>query len=361
MGWRFGFAHLCCGVLTLALAAHDARAAERVKLFIGTTHHQLQGVRDDAQMRAFIALQYLLDSIPRQLPIDLSDNTHLGDVDSWPNPADWKKLQDLKYTHYLIAEPRTVSYGAPPDSIQVFEIKWHIGSISPDKTRSFAGYLKELKDAKRGIMVPKLDESDPQKLKYSSTELKVKMAGFDGSKESHWDAADVAPTLITRLKKIMLHIFPEMRRKNAFFIECIDSNLGSPREEINIFLMQSLSVILERNDWSSATELKRAKAAKICEADYLISGSLLWENPVKKSKVRPSIRVRGRVAEMRAAYTFSSEADAPDQSETLSEFCVGPAERLLEKAAVEKLATYIRTRGFKTPGGNPLAKEWRCP
>jgi len=378
---RFRVTLYCCAgfILATLIASGRARATDDVRLFIGVTHQQFeedaQKRTGDAQLRAFIKLQsFLENNLLRQLPSNFGDNASLGDVDTWKDGFDEKKLEQLNYTHYLIAEPRTVEYGSSEKSVQVLEIKWYVGAFSPDKDRVFKGTLKEINDSKRAIIIPKLNESDPQKSRYSSSDLKARRAETDGSSEGHWDTADAAETLVAQLKKRMMHLFPELRSKNEYFIQCIEDRTASLKD-MNLVLMQSLSETLSAANWSPTTQYFRSRAEAICRdeasykaaadyrfeaADYLISGSIAWLDRLKK-KVRPSIKVRGRIAEMRTEYTFSPQADlASDPIVSLDEFCVSPP-KLVEKPAVLMLAEYILAKGLKASGGKALNGGWKCP
>jgi hypothetical protein len=353
-----------------------ARADDGIKLFIGATHDKLAD--SDAQVRAFTLLQDILENILNQMPPDVRNNARLGDLNSWRMPADRKRLEDLKFTHYLIAEPRAADYGSSEKRISVLEIKWYLGMLSPDIGRAFTAVLREREtDAKRVILIPNLDEREPGKPRYEEAALKQRKGDVEGPDQKNWGGAD-AQDLVDALMGKMRHVFPELRINNEYFIQCIEDVLSDGQlKKANYNLMFLLSGALEVKGWKPTAPLGAVQAEGICQdkqfsymsnpayryddANYLILGSLMWADPTKKKKVRPNITVKDRLVEKRKDYiSIITQGNAPASSiVSLEDLCVR-REEWLTPPFMKKLVAYIRSQGFKTEAGRDLEKDWRC-
>ncbi|MEA2986954.1 MAG: hypothetical protein QOD94_3208 [Alphaproteobacteria bacterium] len=361
-------AGLCAALLATAHVERSyAGASEEVRLFIGVTHEQLDN-KDD-QVRAFIVLQNLLSNIQQRLPSAVRSASRLGDVAGWKGPEDRKKLEQLNFTHYLLAEPRVTREGG----VLALEVKWHIGMFSTDENRALDGWLKEKTgEARYLIFIPKIGESQPDNPRYEETALKRKKSGTDGAEEKDWENA--GEKFVEDLIKIIKHVFPEMRSSHGYFIQCIENLLRNTTwDGVNMDVMTLLSAKLRIAGWHPTVPfLGRPQAEEICadkerrytanpnyryeDADFLITGWLTWG--VTDTKVRPSIQIDNRVAEKRKEYVALA-SDPTGSGESLDDFCVAPG-GLLQMGPMNKLVEYIRGHGFKAGAATPLHEDWRC-
>jgi hypothetical protein len=330
-----------------------------VRLFLGATRQQLDNT--DAHVRAFTVVQDLLLRIDDRQPSKIT--RHLGDVVSWKGAADRNKVEQDGFTHYLIAEP----YGIIEEDGPAVEIKWHIGAFSADKDRALDGWLKSKPGAaRRVIFIPKLGSKLGPNL-----DIGYEPAAFSIREGKSWKNSD--DNVVEDLWKVLKHVFPEMRTSNEYFIHCFEDALKLDElKGINMELMAYLSGRLQTTGWSPTVRLTRSQAEEICsdtedrykfkpnyryeDADFLITGWLSWG--VVGAKVRPSILVDDRVAEMRREYVVRA-SEPKSSGEPLEEFCVAPG-MLRQTSGLNKLAEYIRGHGFKAGNATPLPEDWKC-
>jgi len=354
-------AALCAALLAIPLSRADAEP-NNVRLFLGVTHQQLDNT--DAQVRAFTVVQDLLTNIRDRLPWEVT--SRLGDVASWRGAENRRILEQLDFTHYLIAEPRVIS----EEGVRALEIKWHIGAFSPDKNRALDGWLKEKPGAaRRVIFIPKLDNNKDNKDNKDDPQYQPAILTIKG--EKGWETA--GDKVVEDLFKVLKHVFPDMRTGNAYFIECIRDTLNLEQlKGVNMDLMTFLSGRLQTTGWSPTVRLIRAQAEEICadtedrykvkpnyhfeDADFLITGWLTWG--IRGAKVRPSILVDDRVAAMRREYVARASEEM-SSGEALEEFCA-PPDALLQTPVVNKLVEYIRSHGLKAGTPTQLQEEWKC-
>jgi hypothetical protein len=346
--------------LLAALPVQWANANQAdVRLFLGVTHQAL-GSSDqtpeifDRRVRAFIAVQKLLDEIDEQLPSDLSKQ--VGDVVSWP--ADRRGIEERGFTHYLVAEPRLVT----EDDAPAIAVRWHIGAFSVNPNRALDGFLKEREGVpRRVVLLPKVQTNKDYVGSYEEAIFTQKDAN---GRRGPASVGGVAEELI----KILNHVIPELRRGNRYFIECIEE--GSLKG-VNADFMSRLSARLETKGWSPVVPLLRSQAEDICndkkayykenpslrfeDADFLIRG---WFSSAG-NKVRPELLIENRTAWMRQHY-LSRPGVLSDSSESLSEFCVEPT-ALLQPPVMKTLVEYIHSHGFKAGQSKPLHEDWKCP
>jgi hypothetical protein len=361
------------GLVLLLAAAPVARAdtqPDEIRLFLGVTHQRLD--RSDAQVRAFIALQELLGTIRQKLPQAVRQPSRFGDVPSWGEPEDRSELEQQKFTHYLIAEPRVTSVaGGGGDEIKALEIKWHIGAFSTDESRALDGSLKERSEIpKRVILIPKL-ESAQGRLGYERAEFMVRKSVADSS--PGWDKDDVN-AVADDMVKVLVTVFPEMRSNQWYFIECIRDYLSKAElKGMNTDVMVLLSVRLQMKGWSPTVQLIGSQAEEICadaglgykskdsyqfkKADFVVNGLLSWNE--NKNRVRPSLRVDSRLAEKRSIYV-SSASEAPNNDQPLEDFCAPPEKLRSLETGIKNLIDYIRGHGLKAGPAASLDRDWKC-
>jgi len=124
----------CAGAVYSALA--QQRTPSDVRLFIGLTSGDLDR-QSDSHLRTFIVLRKLVGYVRDQLSQSLN-SVRIGDLDTWED-SDWKKVDRLGFTHYLVAQPTRI---VPKPLTEAARIDWSIGKVSGGR-RTYATSFKE--------------------------------------------------------------------------------------------------------------------------------------------------------------------------------------------------------------------------